>query len=104
MLSRHSKYFWLHLCRRYQIVDQLARYDAVRWDQEDYWSFRREFSAIKWHYHRLTLAILKFGARGSQDMALLPPRWTGTSGYSVPEEANDQDHADLFRSVYLNVA
>jgi len=100
-LKSHSKYFLLYHSQRLRLVDQFIRSKAFRWDQEEYRIFSRELLAIKWHYHRLTLAMLKYGTTDARDMKKLPPRVKGATGYAVPSKLTREDVIDLHLAVGL---
>lgn len=100
-LSGHSRMFWLHLSRRFRILDQLYRYHDHEWSADNPGGVWREIFALKWHYHRLTLAILKSAKEGTRDMPAAQPSGRDGSQYVKPVVATRGDVTVLLQSAML---
>ncbi len=100
-LNQHSKYFLLYHFRRFRIVQQLIPSETVNWEREDYRTFCREIVGFLWFYNRITLATLKYGNLDAKDMKTLPPRFKGSTGYSVPNQLTRDDALDIHITLFL---
>jgi hypothetical protein len=94
-LSNHSKYFNLYVSRRLSILDLAARSRSFHWSETELEAFLREALAIYWQFRRFTIAALRAGKHGMQDMHIGPARTPAGLGYVTPNALSKQDAFDI---------